>query len=1063
MASSLEELLAKDGFKGSSRRVTRSRSSVKYDASTDEPLYPLEEQKGRLSVSSERTKTHRTKSDSVARYPTRSSPLQSDSGKNRRPRDSYFIRDKRDEERLKNEIEQKPSSSKSSGKGIDNNSSEYMARYEITEDNRVKDNHSSKESNPKRGKEKNFNELMETKKRGEKLGEIKSKSSYTRSSSNKNKDHATMQPASGLALDEVAVQAVVSILNGYIKRFQKDEYFRSTLRHNCFSSFNFIELQEENDTETKVIRSIEHAIETIEQTAEESLSLTYLKRAMMQLSIITGLSLNDLKHGCTCGIPNYKLSACAHLYLSVAYMIQKKDKVSAKHLLQVFCDSPFQARTILLPELWEHLLAPNLSHLKAWYNKEAEIVVDTLSKRRKAKLLEKVYNEHLDSGTRMFALYYKDWLSEGVESPSVPLIGTPSIVSVTGSSLAHSFESGSSSDPFSPQSMVSKKLYDSLFGGLSNLRVHEDNKDNDDQENCVIGSYGSTIVKQTLTYETERVEFRDQVIEGFSPSVPVDEIYPKGTSMTAVEEWKERNLSKDINNSFFTQTNILSQIVDAVPADVQINMIGSDLEGPCFPCIPPEFICPLTGNVFEEPVTLETGQTFERESIKSWFEKGNKTCPVTGINLEYAAMPLTNHILKRLIDNWKSENLNLLLDYASQAGENSKELLKKKSKDEANVFKLKSLFSSLNEEDKSVYAKNLFSFGGLSFLFRRFELGNVEEKSDVVALLLYSIEADSGCMYKIARNINRKCLLELLHSKDVTPVKNAILLLIELLSMKRRKDVTSFISGLAGEDVFKTMQILLMYLKNSSPQENSLIAVLLLHFDILVEEPKKFSIYREVAVNAIAVALDASLNDEKARVKCCKALLILCGHFSSTGKILTKNSILKQGGCNSDSSELKPLGNQEEGLLFGESISSEDEEERGKELLPNLLEPLIGDGESPFLKTIARCLDSRHLDLVRACVIAVTWLSSSPSMLFNAGLHLTAFLAIISHMKGILENGELELKILASMCLFNFSQISECRTLLKTMAKDICPLLHALADVTWTAKQLQSIMSLENV
>ena len=147
-------------------------------------------------------------------------------------------------------------------------------------------------------------------------------------------------------------------------------------------------------------------------------------------------------------------------------------------------------------------------------------------------------------------------------------------------------------------------------------------------------------------------------------------------------------------------------------------------------------------------------------------------------------MPLINLILKRLIDNWKSESLNHLLDLVSQTLENSEEL-ELKNRDEAAVFKLESFLSSLSEEEKTTYSKHLTSLGVLSFLFRRLELGNVEEKSHVVALLLNCIEADSGCIYQIATSVNRKCLLELLHCKEVTPITNAILLLTELLSMKR--------------------------------------------------------------------------------------------------------------------------------------------------------------------------------------------------------------------------------------------------------------------------------------
>ncbi|RDX66101.1 putative E3 ubiquitin-protein ligase LIN, partial [Mucuna pruriens] len=866
MASSLEELLAEEGFKGS-RRMTRSRSSFHHGASSD-PLYSLE---GRFCVSSERIPTHRT------RPKTRIAM-------NRRSRDNVFLRDKMD-----------------SGKGVDANSSEYMPRYEITEQEarRVKDTH-SKQVSTKGGKEENFNELVDDENpvKDAKLKGPSSSVHMLRQSSETRKNIKAQMDSftrsnSSLALDEVAVQAVVSILNGYIKRFPQDEDFRSTLRHNCFSSLNFIELEEENITETKVLRSLEQAIEAVEESAEEPISATYLKRTTMQLSIITGLSLNDFKYECTCGIPNYKLSACAHLYLSVVYMMQKKNKVSAKHLLQVFCDSPFQARTILLPELWEHLFSPQFSHLKAWYNKEAQVLVDAPSKVRKLKFLQKVYNEHLDSGTHIFAVYYKDWLTEGVESPPIPSIGIPSVSatgSQEGSSLGHSSESTSSIAPFSPQSMVSKKLYDSMFGSSSKPGIYQvkDIKDGDNLENCVKGSYGSTIVKQTLTYESETVEFTDRDIEDFAQGVAIDTIKPqKVSSMTSVEEWK-RNSSDDINNSFSMQTNFNGHIIDALPhekenelAPEKPNKTSSALQGSYFPSTPEEFICPLTGNLFEEPVTLETGQTFEKEAIKAWLEKGNRTCPVTGNTLECVAMPFTNLILKRLIDNWKSERFDYLLELASQTMENSEEL-KLKKRDEAAVFKLESLLSSLKEEDKSTYAKHLISLGVLPFLYRRFEQGNVEEKSHVLSLLLNCIQVDSGCIYQIARSINRKCLLELLHSKEVTPTTNAILFLSELLSMKRRKDVTSFISGLAGEKVFNIMH---MNLKNSCPFEKHLISVLLLHFDLL-----------------------------------------------------------------------------------------EDEEKRGEELLKKLLESLIGDRERPFLES---------LDLVRVCLISVTWLSSSLSKLFS--------------------------------------------------------------------------------
>lgn len=65
---------------------------------------------------------------------------------------------------------------------------------------------------------------------------------------------------------------------------------------------------------------------------------------------------------------------------------------------------------------------------------------------------------------------------------------------------------------------------------------------------------------------------------------------------------------------------------------------------------------------------------------------------------------------------------------------------------------------------------------------------------------------------------------------------------------------------------------------------------------MLQVEPWKCSIYKAEAVDAITVALDGSLSNKKIQAKCCRSLLILGGRFSSSGKIMTEDWILKQTG-----------------------------------------------------------------------------------------------------------------------------------------------------------------------
>ncbi|XP_047327853.1 uncharacterized protein LOC124931438 isoform X2 [Impatiens glandulifera] len=661
-------------------------------------------------------------------------------------------------------------------------------------------------------------------------------------------------------LDEIAVQAMISILGGYTKCFLNDEEFRSSLRHNCFASLNSVQQQQQQDlitTDSKVIENLEEAIETVERAAENSATVKELKRASLQLSVITGLNSKDLRDGFTSGIPNSMLSSCAHLYLSIIYKIQKKMRISAKHLLQVFCDTPYQARKMLLAEVWDHLFYPHLSHLKIWYEEEANSLADSPNKMKKLKLVEKVYNEKLDSGTQQFASYYKDWLTEGTLVPAIPSIPIPSTISVHRvlETVEDGFEYHSAQriqfGGFDKHPMVSKRLYDSVFSHSHKppevVEIHEEIDNN-------IGSSDSSII-----------EDKQETTE------PIEES-----------------------------------------------------------SIPKDFICPLTGLVFTEPATLETGQTFERSAIADWLlNQGKRTCPVTGTKLESQSVPPVNFILKRVIDEWKS-----------------------------GFFRNNQAFSILEQ---------------------------------------------------------------LLKSNQTKSAENATSLLTELICMNRRKDMNIFLSGgLKKEEILNMINVLLQYLLRSPLEQRPIIAVLLLHIDLMVEHDSTESICREKAVDAIIMAMDLSFSNEKVRVNCCKALLMLGGRFSASGKIMTEDWILRQTGflenkessVQSDEEDIPPLDDDEE------------EETSNKTWLRSVSASLIGYGEKSFLDSISKCLASRIRDLVRVCLITVAWWSSALDSCSNIEYQLSAFSALISPLKECLENGHcLEIKIIASMCLLNFSKI----------------------------------------
>ncbi|XP_042512469.1 putative U-box domain-containing protein 42 isoform X2 [Macadamia integrifolia] len=72
------------------------------------------------------------------------------------------------------------------------------------------------------------------------------------------------------------------------------------------------------------------------------------------------------------------------------------------------------------------------------------------------------------------------------------------------------------------------------------------------------------------------------------------------------------------------------------------------------------FLCPLTGKIMDDPVTIESGATYERWAITEWFKKfedgsADVICPATGRKLAVRTLN-TNVALRTTIEEWKERN-----------------------------------------------------------------------------------------------------------------------------------------------------------------------------------------------------------------------------------------------------------------------------------------------------------------------------------------------------------------------------------------------------------------------
>ncbi|KAE7999747.1 hypothetical protein FH972_004149 [Carpinus fangiana] len=108
--------------------------------------------------------------------------------------------------------------------------------------------------------------------------------------------------------------------------------------------------------------------------------------------------------------------------------------------------------------------------------------------------------------------------------------------------------------------------------------------------------------------------------------------------------------------------------------------------------VPSVFICPISLEPMQDPVTLCTGQTYERSNILKWFTLGHFSCPTTMQELwDDSVTP--NKTLYHLIHTWFTQKYLLMKKKSEDVQGRASELLEtlKKVKGQARVQALKEL------------------------------------------------------------------------------------------------------------------------------------------------------------------------------------------------------------------------------------------------------------------------------------------------------------------------------------------------------------------------------------
>ena len=267
--------------------------------------------------------------------------------------------------------------------------------------------------------------------------------------------------------------------------------------------------------------------------------------------------------------------------------------------------------------------------------------------------------------------------------------------------------------------------------------------------------------------------------------------------------------------------------------------------------VPSVFICPISLEPMQDPVTICTGQTYERSNIVKWFSMGHFTCPTTMQELwDDSITP--NKTLYQLIYSWFSQKYLVMKKRSEDVQGRALEVLEtlKKVKGQARIQALKELRQvvSIHASAKKTVADN-GGIGLISSLLGPFTSHAVG--SEVIGILV-NLSLDSESKSNLMQPAKISLMVDMLNEGSIETKINCTKL-IEILMEGRdfESEIVPSLSLLVG----------LLRLVKDKRHQNGILAGLALLKTICLHEPVRNSVVSIGAVPQL-VELLPNLNPE---------------------------------------------------------------------------------------------------------------------------------------------------------------------------------------------------------
>ncbi len=179
----------------------------------------------------------------------------------------------------------------------------------------------------------------------------------------------------------------------------------------------------------------------------------------------------------------------------------------------------------------------------------------------------------------------------------------------------------------------------------------------------ILGAIALTTGERTMETYIQDMNDRDQSQERIDEVTKALKLYNEKLLTGEVEVIRNPKVRDNIKFEFdFSEMRqeIEKILLNNIPADKLnfykgLKIIRSVLADK----VPREMVCPITGELFYEPVSTSDGFTFEKQAIEFWFSK-KKISPVTGRKLNNNNL-IPNFVIKKLVNDYFENNKNIII------------------------------------------------------------------------------------------------------------------------------------------------------------------------------------------------------------------------------------------------------------------------------------------------------------------------------------------------------------------------------------------------------------------